>query len=115
MAQPNVVGQASHNTSEVFNGTGFIGYKLGNTATIMLKFWIELGKTQYVDVLGQFSKFCYVLVAIERTTPAVWRTVVTDFYQKISESSAPSSISPKWVKKDDRLPCHAKGRCWEII
>ena len=33
-----------YNTSEVFNGTGFIGYKLGNTATIMLKFWIELVK-----------------------------------------------------------------------
>ena len=33
------------NTSGVFNGTGFFDYKLGNTATSLLKFWIELGKT----------------------------------------------------------------------
>ena len=33
------------NTSGVFNGTGYFDYKLGNTATSLLKFWIELGKT----------------------------------------------------------------------
>ena len=74
-----------------------------------------VNRPSLVDILQKISGFCYNLTVIERITPEVWHQVVADFDQKNLESSAPSSILPNWVKKEDCLPGHAKGRCWEVI